>query len=63
MYIMLCAYIFRMACRCFWDSDTDSYAQDIYISVSYVWIVSESNVAPFILTIVIFWLTYVNNRY
>ena len=24
----------RMACRCFWDSDTDNYAQDIYMNVS-----------------------------
>ena len=23
-----------MGCRCFWDSDTDNYAQDIYMSVS-----------------------------
>ena len=23
-----------MACRCFWDSDTDSYAQDIFTNVS-----------------------------
>nr|WAW84852.1 dynein light chain Tctex-type protein 2B [Halisarca dujardinii] len=22
----------KMACRCFWDSDTDNYAQDIYMS-------------------------------
>ena len=24
----------RMGCRCFWDSDTDSYAQDIFMNVS-----------------------------
>jgi len=23
-----------MACRCFWDADTDNYAQDIYMNVS-----------------------------
>jgi len=22
----------KMACRCFWDSDTDNYAQDIFIN-------------------------------
>jgi len=22
----------KMACRCFWDSDTDNYAQDIYMN-------------------------------
>ena len=24
----------RMGCRCFWDSDTDNFAQDIYMNVS-----------------------------
>lgn len=24
----------RMACRCFWDSDTDNYASEIYSNVS-----------------------------
>ncbi|XP_071493955.1 dynein light chain Tctex-type protein 2B-like [Diadema antillarum] len=24
----------KMGCRCFWDSDTDNYAQDIYMSDS-----------------------------
>ena len=24
---------FRMGCRCFWDSDTDNYAQDIFMNV------------------------------
>ncbi|XP_006811247.1 dynein light chain Tctex-type protein 2B-like [Saccoglossus kowalevskii] len=24
----------KMACRCFWDSDTDNYAQDIYMNDS-----------------------------
>ncbi|CAG5119723.1 unnamed protein product [Candidula unifasciata] len=24
----------KMACRCFWDSDTDNYAQDIFINDS-----------------------------
>ena len=24
----------RMGCRCFWDSDTDNYAQDIFMNVS-----------------------------
>ncbi|BFZ00552.1 hypothetical protein BsWGS_03591 [Bradybaena similaris] len=24
----------KMACRCFWDSDTDNYAQDIFINES-----------------------------
>ena len=23
-----------MGCRCFWDSDTDNYAQDIFMNVS-----------------------------
>ena len=23
----------KMACRCFWDSDTDNYAQDVFINV------------------------------
>jgi len=31
-YILL---IIRMACRCLWDSDTDSYAQDVFMNVSY----------------------------
>lgn len=22
-----------MACRCFWDSDTDNYAQDVFMNV------------------------------
>ncbi|XP_025078531.1 tctex1 domain-containing protein 2-like isoform X2 [Pomacea canaliculata] len=26
----------KMACRCFWDADTDSYAQDMYINDSLV---------------------------
>ncbi|KAK7483857.1 hypothetical protein BaRGS_00024874 [Batillaria attramentaria] len=26
----------KMACRCFWDSDTDSYAQDLYMNDSLV---------------------------
>ena len=26
-------YLFRMGCRCFWDSDTDNYAQDIFMNV------------------------------
>lgn len=25
---------YRMGCRCFWDSDTDNYAQDIFMNVS-----------------------------
>lgn len=32
-YLALCL-MRRMACRCFWDSDTDNYAQDIYMNVS-----------------------------
>ena len=24
----------RMGCRCFWDSDTDNYAQDLFMNVS-----------------------------
>ncbi|XP_064615030.1 dynein light chain Tctex-type protein 2B-like isoform X2 [Liolophura sinensis] len=24
----------KMACRCFWDSDTDNYAQDIFMNES-----------------------------
>ena len=24
---------YRMACRCFWDADSDSYAQDVYMNV------------------------------
>ena len=24
----------KMGCRCFWDSDTDNYAQDIFMNVS-----------------------------
>ncbi|CAD5118116.1 DgyrCDS6855 [Dimorphilus gyrociliatus] len=23
----------KMACRCFWDSDTDNYAQDVFMNV------------------------------
>ena len=23
----------RMACKCFWDSDADSYVQDVYMNV------------------------------
>ena len=30
--------IFRVACRCLWDSDTDNYAQDIFMNVSSVFI-------------------------
>lgn len=30
------AYIFRVACRCLWDSDTDNYAQDVFMNVSSV---------------------------
>lgn len=26
----------KMACRCFWDSDTDNYAQDLYMNDSLV---------------------------
>ncbi|EDV28410.1 uncharacterized protein TRIADDRAFT_18983, partial [Trichoplax adhaerens] len=25
----------QMGCRCFWDSDTDNYAQDIFINESF----------------------------
>lgn len=25
---------FRMGARCYWDSDTDNYAQDIFMNVS-----------------------------
>ncbi|KAJ8310794.1 hypothetical protein KUTeg_012659 [Tegillarca granosa] len=25
--------MYRMGCRCFWDSDTDSYAEDIFMNV------------------------------
>lgn len=31
--LSVCKY-YRMGARCFWDSDTDNYAQDIYINVS-----------------------------
>ena len=24
----------KMSCRCFWDSDTDNYAQDVFTNVS-----------------------------
>ena len=24
----------KMGCRCFWDSDTDNYAQDVLLNVS-----------------------------
>ena len=24
----------KMGCRCFWDSDTDNYAQDVFLNVS-----------------------------
>ena len=24
----------KMSCRCFWDSDTDNYAQDVFMNVS-----------------------------
>ena len=27
--------VHRMGCRCFWDSDTDNYAQDIFMNVSF----------------------------
>ncbi|KAK2161547.1 hypothetical protein NP493_1577g00013 [Ridgeia piscesae] len=26
----------KMGCRCFWDSDTDNYAQDIFMNVSVI---------------------------
>ena len=26
----------RMACRCFWDSDTDNYAQETFLNVSFL---------------------------
>lgn len=28
-------YKIRMGCRCYWDSDTDNYAQDIFMNVSW----------------------------
>jgi hypothetical protein len=37
----------RMACRCLWDADTDNYAQDVYMSVSFSPI-SESRGANFV---------------
>ena len=27
----------RMACRCFWDADSDNYAQDLYMNVSHTY--------------------------
>ncbi len=27
-------FFYRMAARCFWDADTDCYAQDIFMNVS-----------------------------
>lgn len=27
--------MYRMACRCLWDSDTDSYAQDVFMNVCF----------------------------
>ena len=26
---------FKMGCRCFWDSDTDNYARDLYMNVGF----------------------------
>lgn len=26
----------KMACRCLWDSDTDNYAQDVFMNVSII---------------------------
>lgn len=36
-YEIVFYFFCRMGCRCFWDSDTDNYAQDIYMSVSYLY--------------------------
>ena len=33
--------ISRVACRCLWDSDTDNYAQEIFMNVSLTFIFSE----------------------
>lgn len=32
--LSLSLYFTRMASRCIWDADTDSYAQDIFMNVS-----------------------------
>lgn len=34
-------FVYRMAARCFWDADTDSYAQEIYMNVSVTWLYSR----------------------
>jgi hypothetical protein len=32
---LFCAVAFRMACRCVWDSETDSYAFESFKNVSF----------------------------